>query len=887
MDTLKSPIGISEDIGHMNIISTIYALTAMPSGTVDPLNPDTIAKRADSTMLKILITAMVDLSLAHNSPQPDPNEQSQGIFTNYMQFMDNVVGKWDSIGSASAGIKRLESINGVILMANRTKIIDPVYIRNHGTLTEYGLPVEKQQRKNYAFYEGYTRMHVDMELWPDSNRYAKTGIGVMFRVSDNIELYEADLADTFNMFRKPFLSGDSLNRRIIYRADDTILQKLDKDGLWVKGKDGNLNNESYYTGISPVRLPVGSLENAISSNSPFALPIERSVTEDPYGTLLDNAESNIFKVFPLSVNPDGTEDTLRNDGNPEVLLHHQRRLVEIDTNYFGKNVISDFDVVRMDTGSRKIFVQQNNGFSATITDTSEADNVAIQVRISKNGRQIFIGERILLVTKFFSAGAENGYNYNKEIAGHPIEVKLVDIESVKIAEIADRDSDNVFIYITKPENIEICKSSDPEDKWIDWEKQQMPISWSDYKKMMKDRESLLFYSDKNCNETVKIDIYLPFFLMRNVNRNISKTMRSFIRENIVCDFMKRKDNQIVLEPITNDIVPGTLSEVYNPSCVVKNENAWFKVEINGPEFKGANITWRSKKKLVKFVDGLSLEDAGSGNNVEVKGISTGEDTLEVYIEKYNGLKPSIAISVVEWKEVDLFTYIVKNQTGTDSAWTDDEVSNKIDTVNSILKQIGVKINCKKRDGPEKSKYYVITENDDIKELSHRNIGTGGLELYLVKEIIIKDNNLAAVNVINAGIVVPKMIEKKEASARELAHEIFHSARQSADEPHLVQVYDIYDKMKSYRYPISDSLGILTENMPQDFGTGYYRSDLKHTSLVKKILQYGYSGHNEAIDIPRGTVYGIAEKINRQDEYERRHVECGYLRVNERVLIHQK
>jgi len=77
-------------------------------------------------------------------------------------------------------------------------------------------------------------------------------------------------------------------------------------------------------------LPVGSLAKAISTSSPFALPIERSVTEDSYGTLLDNAESNIIKVFSLSVNPDGTEDTLRNDGNPEVLLHHQRRIVEID-----------------------------------------------------------------------------------------------------------------------------------------------------------------------------------------------------------------------------------------------------------------------------------------------------------------------------------------------------------------------------------------------------------------------------------------------------------------------------------------------------------------------------------------------------------------------------
>ncbi|NMB98622.1 MAG: hypothetical protein GYA02_18775, partial [Clostridiaceae bacterium] len=53
----------------------------------DPLNTDSIAALPDSSKLKLLITAMVDLSLAHNSPQPDENEQSQGIFTNYMQFM--------------------------------------------------------------------------------------------------------------------------------------------------------------------------------------------------------------------------------------------------------------------------------------------------------------------------------------------------------------------------------------------------------------------------------------------------------------------------------------------------------------------------------------------------------------------------------------------------------------------------------------------------------------------------------------------------------------------------------------------------------------------------------------------------------------------------------
>lgn len=105
-------------------------------------------------------------------------------------------------------------------------------------------------------------MNVDMSLWPDSNRYTNTGIGVMFRISDNIELFEADLADTFNMFKESFLSGDSLSRRTIYKANESILNKLDCDGLWVKGKDENNAQKQYYLGISAVRLPLRSLFNA-------------------------------------------------------------------------------------------------------------------------------------------------------------------------------------------------------------------------------------------------------------------------------------------------------------------------------------------------------------------------------------------------------------------------------------------------------------------------------------------------------------------------------------------------------------------------------------------------------------------------------------------------
>ncbi|NLE01572.1 MAG: hypothetical protein GX640_17040 [Fibrobacter sp.] len=166
-DTLKNPIGIGGDIGHQNIISTIYALTAMSSSVTDPIRPDTILPLADSSRIKLLITAITDLSLAHNSPEPDEEEQREGIFTNYMQFMDEVVVKWDSVRIATRGIVRLKTIHDIILWSNRFKIIDPVYIKNYGTLIEYGLPVQQQKRKNYAFYEGYSYPNCERRLCLD------------------------------------------------------------------------------------------------------------------------------------------------------------------------------------------------------------------------------------------------------------------------------------------------------------------------------------------------------------------------------------------------------------------------------------------------------------------------------------------------------------------------------------------------------------------------------------------------------------------------------------------------------------------------------------------------------------------------------------------------
>jgi hypothetical protein len=109
---------------------------------------------------QLMITAMLDLSVPHNSPAPNSNEAAGGIFTNYIQCMDNIVRNWTTIRSGGIGLPRLRNIHANILATNKDSIIiDPIYVKNYGTLAEYGQQKEAQKRKKYAFYEGYSRLN--------------------------------------------------------------------------------------------------------------------------------------------------------------------------------------------------------------------------------------------------------------------------------------------------------------------------------------------------------------------------------------------------------------------------------------------------------------------------------------------------------------------------------------------------------------------------------------------------------------------------------------------------------------------------------------------------------------------------------------------------------
>jgi len=127
---------------------------------------------------------MLDLSLAHNSPQEKELDIADGIFSSYMQFMDNIVRNWSVVGATGKGLDRLEAIHNRIPDVNKGTIIDPVRVYFKGVTLEYGK--EYQARKNYAFYLGFSRLDCEI-IKPEYAPNQKSGIGVIYRISSNIE----------------------------------------------------------------------------------------------------------------------------------------------------------------------------------------------------------------------------------------------------------------------------------------------------------------------------------------------------------------------------------------------------------------------------------------------------------------------------------------------------------------------------------------------------------------------------------------------------------------------------------------------------------------------------------------------------------------------------
>lgn len=372
IDTVHEKVRIFSDSSYMNIVSTISALTYMADGTSDPFYPAPFQPMADSVKANLLIAAMIDQSLAHNSPKPSNTELAQGIYTNYMQFMDNIARNWSSVGAAGRGIQRLRSIHNLVLGQNKSGIVDPVAVENKGTCFEPNAGNAK--RKNYIFFNAFSRLNwrLDRPIYTG----IKTGIGVMFHASDNVDLYTMRYEGTAIVFDTiPFLDG-SLENRIIYRTDKPLLDTLTKDsgGVWVLGSEDAVT-KTFFIGVEPIRLPIATIHNGTKIDTAFTLGTEGKSRNDVEGKIIEDGEKSLYKIEP---NIDGNK-TLENAEEGNLFIHGQKRKVVYNTDYKEPSSFIDFKLFGDSANTGKVLIEDRTPNSAVLHDTSQFDFKSVGV----------------------------------------------------------------------------------------------------------------------------------------------------------------------------------------------------------------------------------------------------------------------------------------------------------------------------------------------------------------------------------------------------------------------------------------------------------------------------------------------------------------------------
>jgi hypothetical protein len=451
VDTAIAHIGIYGDSSYQNMISTVYDLLRVEGTVSNPIYPGVLQALpgTDTLKAKLLITAMLDLSLPHNSPAPNSNEAAGGIFTNYIQCMDNIVRNWSTIRSGGIGLPRLRNIHANILATNKDSvIIDPIYVKNYGTLAEYGQVKEAQKRKNYAFYEGYSRLNVDLAVRPSGSLAVPTASGLMFRISPNIQLYEANLADTFNMFDTAFISGGPSSRRIIIPSNDSLLLKFQTDGIWLKGDSTNSSEKNYYCGMEAVRLKMQSGVDSIGV--PFVTTNEKDVLGDAVGVIVGDAEKNILMISNVFF--DGSrEDTLKATNNVRTAFKGNKRKIEYEGKYKqAKSFIIFFVSSDSVNGPCRVIERGNRHIVIENISTYNSSTVVACETLQGKVNRVFIAD--LSSSNLLFKDIYNGFEQAENKGADPITLAL---EKDPDAWIPVEKRNNAFIVLSWSQGIRV------------------------------------------------------------------------------------------------------------------------------------------------------------------------------------------------------------------------------------------------------------------------------------------------------------------------------------------------------------------------------------------------------------------------------------------------
>ena len=197
----------------------------------------------------------------------------------------------------------------------------------------------------------------------------------MFRISENIGLFGANITQTTAAFDSlPFLNGSG-DQRFIFRANNEQLNQLvsTSGGVWVKGiQEAEINK--FYIGISPVRVSIMKPGCGTKTDSAFSITNEEKGKEDPEGTIERGVERNVLKIKPI-VNNQSKNDTINETYYGNMLIHGGKRKITYDNNYLGSGVLK-YELVGDPESKQKVNFYQT-GTEAILEDKGVFNSLTI------------------------------------------------------------------------------------------------------------------------------------------------------------------------------------------------------------------------------------------------------------------------------------------------------------------------------------------------------------------------------------------------------------------------------------------------------------------------------------------------------------------------------
>ena len=319
----------------------------------------------------------------------------------------------------------------------------------------------------------------------------------------------------------------------------------------------------------------------------------------------------------------------------------------------------------------------------------------------------------------------------------------------------------------------------------------------------------------------------------------------------------------------------------NPSRLVMGTNAVLKVGANGP-FSPSEVNWR-------LVSG-SADVVPNGWSATVTPTGLGTVIVEA---RFNGdeIQPRFVLPVVQPRTIPVKAFIVDPPMNfAVDAWSDTEVSSRIQSANDIFSQVGLNLallNCSHIQN--KPEYWTLHHAEmatnsagecflalsrDAFQLFNTYTSNDCIELYFIGSVVGGGAN-ALWNEFGIGVT-------RNATPRGFAHEILHAFglsdcfsynyQESNGQP--VWLYASF-----YNEQVTRSTLTGQGDWGVETGRGFYEKSDTHGILFEKLLMFGYDAP-DAADIPSGEILSLKEYPVSTNDTIRVPIGCEGMKMNE-------